>query len=231
MTKLEEAIGYTFQNPALLTNALTHSSYAHESKQPLACNERLEFLGDSVLSVVVAEYLYAHFTNLPEGELTRIRAASVCEKALHGFAKEIDLGKYLLLSRGEQNTGGRQRASILADAFEALIAAIYLDGGMEPASRFILEHVVPTLDSHRTAAFKDYKTLLQEVIQQNPEDRLTYILVEESGPDHDKQFQYEVHINSNPVGTGVGRSKKEAEQAAAKEALRLMGIDHDRQNG
>jgi ribonuclease-3 len=114
----------------------------------------------------------------------------------------------------------------LADAFEALIAAIYLDGGMEPAKAFILKYVVPTLDNHRKAAFKDYKTLLQEVIQQNPEDRLTYLLVEESGPDHDKVFKYEVHINSNPVGTGTGRSKKEAEQAAAKEALRLMGIDH-----
>jgi ribonuclease-3 len=209
-----------------LENALTHSSFAHERKQPQRCNERLEFLGDSVLSIVVADYLYHHYPELPEGELTRIRAASVCEKALYGFAKSINLGDSLLLSRGEQNTGGRNRPSILADAFEALIAAIYLDGGMEPAKAFILKYVVPTLDNHRKAAFKDYKTLLQEVIQQNPEDRLTYLLVEESGPDHDKVFKYEVHINSNPVGTGTGRSKKEAEQAAAKEALRLMGIDH-----
>lgn len=227
MKDLQKAIGYQFKNEALLQNALTHSSFAHERKQPESCNERLEFLGDSVLSIAVSDYLYHHFPDLPEGELTRIRAASVCEKALFGFAKAIGLGEHLLLSRGEQNTGGRNRPSILADAFEALIAAIYLDGGMEPARAFILSHVVPTLDNHRRAAFKDYKTMLQEVIQQNPEDRLTYLLVEESGPDHDKVFKYEVHINSNLVGTGMGRSKKEAEQAAAKEALRLMGIDHE----
>ena len=147
------------------------------------------------------------------------------EKALFGFATQIGLGDYLLLSKGEQHTGGRTRPSILADAFEALIAAIYLDGGLEPARTFVLTYVVPTLDAHRTAAFKDYKTMLQEVIQQNPEDRLTYLLVEESGPDHDKLFRYEVRINSNLVGTGAGRSKKEAEQAAAREALRLMGLE------
>ncbi|MBR6548696.1 MAG: ribonuclease III [Clostridia bacterium] len=229
MERLQEEIGYFFGDEYLLEHALTHSSFAHEKKQPDGCNERLEFLGDSVLSLVVSDYLFAHYPDLPEGELTRIRAASVCEKALFGFAKTIRLGDYLLLSRGEQRTGGRNRPSILADAFEALIAAIYLDGGMEPARAFILKYVVPTLDNHRKAAFKDYKTLLQEVIQQNPEDRLTYLLVGESGPDHDKQFKYEVHINSNLVGTGVGRSKKEAEQAAAKEALRLMGIDHEKQ--
>ncbi len=229
MERLQETIGYYFGDEGLLAHALTHSSYAHETKDPQGCNERLEFLGDSVLSVVVSEYLFQHYPELPEGELTRIRAASVCEKALFGFAKTIHLGDSLRLSRGEQRTGGRNRPSILADAFEALIAAIYLDGGMEPAKAFILKYVVPTLDNHRRAAFKDYKTLLQEVIQQNPEDRLTYLLVGESGPDHDKQFKYEVHINSNPVGTGVGRSKKEAEQAAAKEALRLMGIDHEKQ--
>ena len=229
MERLQETIGYYFGDEGLLEHALTHSSFAHEIKDPQACNERLEFLGDSVLSVVVSEYLFHHYPELPEGELTRIRAASVCEKALFSFAQTIHLGESLRLSRGEQRTGGRNRPSILADAFEALIAAIYLDGGMEPAKAFILKYVVPTLDNHRKAAFKDYKTLLQEVIQQNPEDRLTYLLVGESGPDHDKEFKYEVHINSNLVGTGVGRSKKEAEQAAAKEALRLMGIDHEKQ--
>ena len=231
MKKLQQTIGYQFKNEEILKNALTHSSFAHEKKQPVSCNERLEFLGDSVLSIVVSDYLYRHFPQLPEGELTRIRAAAVCEKALFGFASRIHLGDALLLSRGEQNTGGRKRPSILADAFEALIAAIYLDGGLEQARSFILHHVVPTLDNHRKAAFKDYKTLLQEVIQQNPEDRLTYLLVEESGPDHDKQFKYEVHINSNLVGTGIGRSKKEAEQSAAREALRLMGIAYDEQKG
>ncbi len=229
MERLQEEIGYYFGDEGLLQQALTHSSYAHEQKRPEGCNERLEFLGDSVLSVVVSDYLFTHYPDLPEGELTRIRAASVCEKALFGFAQSIHLGRALLLSRGEQRTGGRNRASILADTFEALIAAIYLDGGFEPAKAFILKYVVPTLDNHRKVAFKDYKTLLQEVIQQNPEDRLTYLLVGESGPDHDKVFKYEVHINSNLVGTGSGRSKKEAEQAAAKEALRLMGIDHENQ--
>ncbi len=226
MKALQKAIGYQFKNEELLKNALTHSSYAHEHKHPEWCNERLEFLGDSVLSIVVSDYLFHNYPTTPEGELTRIRAASVCEKALFGFAKQIGLGDALLLSRGEQNTGGRNRPSILADAFEALIAAIYLDGGMNPAKAFILKYVTPTLDQHRQGAYKDFKTLLQEVIQQNPEDRLTYLLVEESGPDHDKCFKYEVHINSNLVGTGTGRSKKEAEQAAAKEALELMGIDY-----
>jgi ribonuclease-3 len=155
-----------------------------------------------------------------------MRADMVCEISLAKVAAEIHLGSHMLLGHGEEQGGGRNRASILADAVESVIAAIFLDGGMEPAKAFILKYVVPTLDNHRKAAFKDYKTLLQEVIQQNPEDRLTYLLVEESGPDHDKVFKYEVHINSNPVGTGTGRSKKEAEQAAAKEALRLMGIDH-----
>lgn len=227
MKTLQKTIGYQFKNEELLKNALTHSSFAHERKNPESCNERLEFLGDSVLSVVVADYLYHNYPGTPEGELTRIRAASVCEKALYGFAKSIGLGSALLLSRGEVNTGGRNRPSILADAFEALIAAIYLDGGMAPAKAFILKYVTPALDHQRKGAYKDFKTLLQEVIQQNPEDRLTYLLVEESGPDHDKSFKYEVHINSNLVGTGVGRSKKEAEQAAAKEALELMGIDYD----
>ncbi len=226
MKQLQKTIGYEFKNQDLLQQALTHSSFAHEKKNPAGCNERLEFLGDSVLSVVVSDYLY-HNYDLPEGELTRIRAASVCEKALFSFARQIHLGDALRLSKGENNTGGRQRPSILADAFEALIAALYLDGGMEQARRFILAHVIPSLDCHHKGAFKDYKTILQEVIQQNPEDRLTYLLVEESGPDHDKLFKYEVHINSNLVGTGIGRSKKEAEQNAAKEALRLMGIDHE----
>lgn len=227
MKELQKNIGYSFQNEELLKNALTHSSYAHEHKHPEWCNERLEFLGDSILSIVVSDYLFHSYPQTPEGELTRIRAASVCEKALCRFAKAIHLGEFLLLSRGEMNTGGRNRPSILADAFEALIAAIYLDGGMDPAKAFILQYVTPALQQKQKGAYKDFKTLLQEVIQQNPEDRLTYLLVEESGPDHDKCFKYEVHINSNLVGTGVGRSKKEAEQAAAKEALELMGIDYE----
>ena len=224
MKTLEERIGYTFKKKILLENAITHSSYAHESHRPEMCNERLEFLGDSVLSIVVSDYLYKTFDKFPEGKLTRIRASAVCEKTLCEFAKKINLGEYLLLSHGESGTGGRSRPSILADAFEALIAAIYLDGGIEEASKFILSFVVPSLDRHTKAAEKDFKTHLQEVIQQNPEDKLVYSLVGECGPDHDKTFTVEVHINSNLVGTGEGRSKKDAEQAAAKEALRLMGI-------
>lgn len=224
MKTLEEKIGYHFKNKKLLENALTHSSYAHETHHPKMCNERLELLGDSVLSIVVSDHLYRAFPKLSEGELTRIRASAVCEKSLCEFSRKLGLGQELLLSHGEANTGGRDRSSILADAFEALIAAVYLDGGMEPASRFILSFVLPSLERHTKAAEKDFKTHLQEVIQQNPEDKLTYTLVGESGPDHDKRFTVEVRINSNLVGTGEGRSKKDAEQAAAKEALRMMGM-------
>ncbi len=224
MKTLEQKINYTFKDKKLLENALTHSSYAHETRHPEMCNERLEFLGDSVLSVVVSDFLYKSFPKLPEGKLTRIRASAVCEKALSEFSRKIGLGDFLLLSHGEERTGGRDRSSIIADALEALIAAIYLDGGMEPAGKFVLSFVVPSLDKHLGAVEKDFKTHLQEVIQHNPEDKLIYTLVGEQGPDHDKRFTVEVRINSNLVGTGTGHSKKDAEQAAAEQALRLMGI-------
>ena len=220
---LEEKLQYHFQNPQYLITAMTHSSYANEVKSGGHSNERLEFLGDSVLSIVVADYLFKHCPNLPEGELTKNRAALVCEKALCGFSRQLGLGEYLLLSRGEQNSGGRQRSSILADAFEALIAAIYLDAGLEKAREFILRFVLPVLQTSRPKAFKDYKTSLQEIIQQNPEEQLEYVLIGESGPDHDKHFTVEVCLNSNVIGKGGGRSKKEAEQQAAREALELMG--------
>ncbi|WP_277668343.1 ribonuclease III [Caproiciproducens galactitolivorans] len=223
MKELEEKLGYHFKNKSYLRTALTHSSYANETKAPGGSNERLEFLGDSILGWVVADYLFKHFPDLPEGDLTKKRAALVCEKACCGFSTQLNVGKYLLLSHGEQNSGGRTRSSILADAFESIIAAIYLDGGLEEARKFILRFVLPLMQSAKPKAFKDYKTMLQEIIQQNPEERLEYVLTGESGPDHDKHFTVEVHLNSNVIGKGGGRSKKEAEQQAAREALELMG--------
>ena len=217
--KLEKAIGYIFQDKDLLQNALTHTSYANESKIKIPNNERLEFLGDSVLSIVVADYLFQLTPQLPEGDLTRQRASLVCEPALSGFANQIHLGEYLLLGKGEDGSGGRKRASILSDAMEALIAAIYLDGGLAQARKFILRFV-----QQGNGAEEDYKTMLQEVVQQNREERVRYHVTSEQGPDHDKQFTVEVHLNSNCIGRGTGHSKKLAEQQAAKEALMLMGL-------
>ena len=224
MTDLQNKIGYQFKNPALLNEALTHSSYANEHKsQHIKYNERLEFLGDSVLSIVVSDYIYKNCPELPEGELTKLRATLVCEKSLYEFAKKIDLGKYLILSKGERNNGGADRPSILSDAFEALIAAIYIDGGIAPASKHILNFVIPAIKNSKKKKINDYKTTLQEIIQKNPGEKLEYVLVKESGPDHNKHFFVEVHLNSNVIGKGGGKSKKEAEQQAAREALELMG--------
>lgn len=218
---LEERISYSFRDRSLIETALTHSSFANEVKRHTKYNERLEFLGDAVLSVIVSDYLFHKF-HLPEGELTKLRASLVCEKTLAIFAGRIGLGQFLRLGRGEEMTGGRERPSICSDAFEALIAAIYLDGGMDAARGFVLPFVTGMLEEHATP-FKDYKTLLQEIIQQNPEEKLQYVLVEESGPDHDKHFVVQVHLNSNVIGEGEGRSKKQAEQQAARKALELMG--------
>lgn len=222
MEELQNRIDYHFRDTALLGRALTHSSYANEAHQNGGDNERLEFLGDSVLGFITADYLFSHHKNFPEGELTKLRAYAVCEKSLFSFAKEIDLGKYLRLGKGEEHTGGRMRPSLLSDAFEAVIAAIYLDGGLEEAKRFVLRFVVPCVESKPT--FRDYKTMLQEVVQQNQGETLEYVLVSETGPDHDKHFAVEVHLNSNVIGHGVGGSKKKAEQNAAKEALEMMGL-------
>lgn len=225
MVEFEKKINYTFKNKELLVEALTHSSYANEHKKKhLKYNERLEFLGDAVLSISVSDYIFNHCPQLPEGDLTKLRASLVCEKCLFVFAQKIDLGSYIFLSNGEKRGGGDRRPSILSDAFEAVIAAIYLDGGMEEARKFVLSFVVPEIKNHTiTKAFKDYKTKLQEIIQKNPGEKISYVLVDESGPDHDKHFVVEVHLNSNVVGKGGGRSKKEAEQQAAREALELMG--------
>lgn len=215
---LETIIGYKFKNPRLLETALTHTSYANESRAPVQHNERLEFLGDSVLSVVVADYLF-HQSGRPEGELTRMRASLVSEDALFQFAQEIQLGEYLRLGHGEDLGGGRSRPSVVSDAFEAVIAALYLDGGMEAARNFILPFI--TEGKHAEA---DYKTRLQEIVQQNPEEKLSYVVEQESGPDHDKHFVVAVRFNSDKVARGEGRSKKVAEQHAAREALKLLGV-------
>ena len=224
MKELQERIGYTFKNEKLLEEALTHSSFTNGKH--LKSNERLEFLGDSVLSIVVSKYLFENLTNMPEGQLTKIRAGVVCENALYPFARKIDLGKYIFLGKGEEMTGGRDRHSILADAFEALIAAIYLDGGIEAARSFILPFI-PPLEKLANGKFLlgDYKTVLQEIIQQNPEEKIAYEIAAESGQAHNKQFTANVLLNGQVIGTGIGKSKKEAEQNAAKEAISLMGYE------
>lgn len=220
---LEDRMGYKFKNITFLETGVTHSSYANENREHMPYNERQEFLGDAVLSIIVSDYIFEHYTELPEGELTKLRASLVCEKSLCSFSAQLEMGKFLRLGKGEENTGGRERPSILADAFEAVLAAIYLDGGIEPATKFVLGFVTEALRHVENVPFKDYKTLLQEVIQKNPEERLGYLLVAETGPDHDKRFEINVMLNSNVIGKGVGRSKKAAEQLAAKEALELMG--------
>lgn len=225
MNELEVKIGYEFHDKKLLEEALSHSSYANENKKLRVSNERLEFLGDSVLSIVVSQHLFEHFTRFPEGELTKIRASLVCEKSLYEFAQRIELGKHLLLGKGEENTGGRERPSILADAFEALIAAVFLDGGMEAARSFIMGFIPGDMHLKNGETITDYKTVLQEIIQQNPEEKVTYRLIDEQGPDHSKIFTVTVCLNSNVIGKGEGKSKKQAEQMAAKEALELMGYE------
>ena len=224
LEKFQNIIGYTFKEPKLLYQALSHSSFANERKHPSGSNERLEFLGDSVLSIVVSEYLFKHMKSVAEGELTKLRASLVCEKSLHIFARRIDLGSYIMLGKGEENTGGRERPSILADAFEAVIAAIYLDGGMEAARKHILNFIPDDIE-HKKIVLSDFKTVLQEVVQKNPEEKVEYVLIGEEGPDHNKRFVVEVCLNSQVIGKGKGRSKEEAEQLAAKEALELMGYE------
>ena len=222
MKELEKTIGYTFQNSTYLKTALTHSSYANEMRVRCPYNERQEFLGDAVLSIIVSDYLFKS-SHLAEGDLTKLRASIVCEQSLWRWAKGIQLGEYILLGKGEEHSGGRERPSILADAFEALIAAVYLDSGMEATRNFLMPFVLRAVENEEKPAFMDYKTLLQEIVQKNPEEQLSYELVEERGPDHDKTFVVHVKINSNVIGRGEGKSKKAAEQMAAQEAVELMG--------
>ncbi len=221
--ELENKIGYTFKNRKLLKIALTHSSFANESGGKFVSYERLEFLGDSVLGIITSDYIFRTFPHLPEGELTKLRATLVCEKQLCVFSQELGLKKFIKLSRGERHCMGQNRPSILADVFEAICAAIYLDSGMEEAKNFVLKFIVPAVKNPRIQNAKDYKTDLQEIVQKHPGETIEYVLIKEEGPDHDKKFTVEAKISNNPVGRGSGKSKKEAEQHAAKAALSLMG--------
>ena len=211
MKSLEEKLGYTFQDKSLLENALTHSSCANESKGRLHSNERLEFLGDSILGMVVAEHLYRNHPDLPEGELTRTRAALVCEESLVEVAQDLGLGEYLKLGKGEEAGGGRTRPSIRADAVEAVLAAVYLDGGIGSARKIIQKYIL-SREIEGLNAQRDYKTALQELVQRESGQVLKYRLTGSEGPDHDKRFFVEVDLNGQPAGAGQGRSKKEAEQ-------------------
>ena len=221
MQPLEETLGYTFRDPALLDNALTHSSYANENRSKGSqSNERLEFLGDSVLGIVTADYLYRTHPDLPEGDLTRTRAALVCEESLVEVARAWDLGKYLKLGRGESAGGGRSRPSIQADAVEAVLAAVYLDGGIGSARKIIQRYILDA-EAERSKN-RDYKTALQELVQRESGQVLQYHLVGSSGPDHAKVFSVEVTLNGAAVGQGRGHSKKEAEQNAARAAIEAL---------
>ncbi|WAW14143.1 ribonuclease III [Peptostreptococcus equinus] len=218
----ENQIGYTFKDKEYIQIALTHSSFANEHKE-YKYNERLEFLGDSVLGLVISDYLFNERKDLPEGKLTKLRANVVCEESLSVVARKLDLGKFLFLGKGEKSSGGRDRDSILADATEAVIAAIYLDGGFENAKKFILHNlrdvIIKTVDGN---IFRDYKTILQEIIQ-SKNGKLCYKLIEEKGPDHNKEFEMQVKCGNKVLGTGKGKNKKDAEKDAARNALEQMG--------
>ena len=224
--ELEEKIGYNFKDSHLLRHAVTHSSYVNEKHMKKAdCNERLEFLGDAVLELISSEYLFFENQTMPEGELTKLRASMVCEKALAFCARDLELGSYLLLGKGEDATGGRFRESITSDALEALIGAIYLDGGFEPAKDFVLKFILNDIEHKQL--FYDSKTILQEIVQEKGIQPVEYILTGESGPDHDKTFSVEVWIGEQCMGQGSGRTKKAAEQMAAYRAIcRLKATDN-----
>lgn len=220
LKELEQQIGYSFKKKDYLTLALTHSSYSNENRgQKKENNERMEYLGDAVLEVSVSDYLYHAYPEKNEGELTKIRSSLVCERTLSMCARDISLGKYLLLSKGEHLTGGRERDSILSDAFEALIGAIYLDGGMEEARKFIDMYLLQDVEDK--TLFYDAKTILQEMVQAQTKKKLSYHLVKEAGPDHCKEFTVETWIGDQPVATGVGKTKKAAEQMAAYKTILL----------
>ena len=230
IAELQETIGYRFRNVRLLETALTHSSYSNElraKRVEVECNERLEFLGDSVLSIIVSEYLFLEQSELPEGDLTKMRAELVCGRSLSSFARKIDLGSYMLLGNGEEKNGGRENDKILENAFEALLAAVYLDAGADgkrAVSAFLMPLVKEGLRRLMEAGHgKDFKTALQQFVQQTEGDFLEYVVVGESGPDHMKTFDVEARLNSNVIGRGSGRSKREAEQNAARQALALFG--------
>ncbi|NBI06856.1 ribonuclease III [Senegalia massiliensis] len=224
LKQFQERINYEFSDITLLNKALTHSSYANEFKsKKILYNERLEFLGDSVLGLVISDYIFNKYKNFPEGELTKIRALTVCEPSLAEISKKLNLGEFMLLGKGEEATGGRTRISILSDAFEAVIGAIYLDGGMKASKKFILNNLLETIiNAVNGEMLLDYKTELQEIIQQDSNSNIKYNVVKEEGPDHNKKFYVEVSNNGKILGTGKGNSKKEAEQNAAKFALKKV---------
>jgi ribonuclease-3 len=226
LSKLSTKLGVQFTNISLLHQALTHTSYANECKKTLIShNERLEFLGDAVLDLIVSEYLFCQFENLPEGELTKARAVIVCEPTLARCAAELGIGEYLFLGKGEASSGGRDRTSILADSFEAVIGAIYLDSGFLNVTNFVLKQLQADLRLvERGEYVKDYKTVLQEVVQKKSDSKIIYEIVSENGPDHNKIFEVIVLVNADSLGRGLGKSKKEAEQFAAKQALVKLGI-------
>lgn len=223
----ESILGYRFNNKKFIIQALTHSSFSNEKRargDTIECNERLEFLGDSVLSLITSEYIYENFPDMEEGEMSKLRACAVCKESLASYSRMISVGNFLLLGKGEANNDGRNRTSTLENTFEAIVAAIYLDGGFVKAKtfvyRFICDKIKTTLEQGEV---RDYKTLLQQIVQQEQGEILEYVLVSESGPPHMKVFEMEARLNSNVIGRGVGRSKQEAEQLAAKEALQIFG--------
>ncbi len=225
LKEFQARIGYQFKNINLLRQALTHSSYANEKHmRKLSDNERLEFLGDAVLELISSEFLYDNYSDVPEGELTKLRASIVCEPTLALCTEAMDLGRYVLLGRGEERTGGRKRKSILSDALEAVIGAIYLDGGFANAKEFVLKYILTDIEHKQL--FYDSKTILQELVQ-GKHERLTYKLIGESGPDHDKSFSVEAYIGDKVISTGVGHTKKAAEQEAAYKALLILKKDEE----
>ena len=218
LENLEENIGYHFKNKELLKNALTHTSYAYEHH--VASNEKLEFLGDSILEFVSSEFMYNKYTKLKEGEMTKVRATVVCEESLYKIAKLHNFSDFLLLGKSEVMTGGNKRPAILADSVEAVIAAIFIDGGLEEAKKFIIKNLDKEIDiATKNVGKKDYKTVLQEELQKNGDVKIEYTIIKETGPDHDKRFEAEVSLNGKVLATGKGKSKKEAEMQAAKKAM------------
>lgn len=228
LNEFESIIGYSFKDIGILNNALTHSSYVASKADFLEHNERLEFIGDAILDMIISLHLYKKCSNSPEGSLTRYRAGIVCEQSLYNASNRLNLGQYLLLSKGEESTGGRNRVSILADAFEALVAAIYLDGGIKKAKTFIINHLGDIIkDAVENKIFSDYKSFLQEHVQKNNSGKLSYKLLKEEGPDHNKTFEIALYLNNSMIGRGIGRSKKDAQQEAARAAIASLGVKHD----
>lgn len=216
--EVEKEINYKFKNKKLLKRAFTHTSYAYENETQ--SNEKLEFLGDSILEFISSDYIYSNYPELKEGEMTKVRASVVCEKSLYEIAVKHKFGEFLYLGKSEQKTHGDKRPAILADSVEAVIAAMYLDGGLDPVQKFIIKNLEkPIENATKNVGMKDYKTVLQEILQQNGEVSIKYTIINETGPDHDKKFEAEVEVNGKMLATGIGKSKKQAEMQAAKKAM------------